>query len=153
MDGAIMMLHEAMDQGHIDAAQTIGDIYCFGKGVAKDYERAMVAYKVAVEGGDALSQCQISYVYLTGLGVAVNHQQVRPWLEKAAAQDDPYAINALGAMYFQGKGVTPSWRSALALSKRAIELGYPRAVEHMQTLTVAIQEADPPHGPASGHPR
>jgi len=142
MDGAIVMYQEAMDQGHIDAAVAIGDVYCWGKGVAQDYERAMAAYKVAAEAGDAFSQYQVM-MYCKGLGVAVDYQQARAWLEKAAAQDFPDAVRELGVMYFEGWGVTPSWRRARELCKRAIELGDSQAVKNMQSLTVCIQAAAP----------
>ena len=45
-------------QGHIFAAQAIGDVYTWGKGVAIDYPRAMAAYKIAAEAGDADCCCQ-----------------------------------------------------------------------------------------------
>ena len=146
MDGAIVMFQEAMDQvsgrvresmvpcgarvlhvtkprpfpsslqGHILAAQAIGDIYHWGKGVAIDYPRAMAAYKIAAEAGHAVSQHQVGSMYGLGKGVAVDYEQARPWLEKAAAQDDPAAVGSLGVMYFEGKGVAPSWATAVGLS-------------------------------------
>ena len=131
--------HDHTMQGHILAAQAIGDIYFWGKGVAKDYERAMAAYKVAAEAGDAGSQHQVGLMYCYGHGVAVDYQRAREWVDKAAAQDDPYAVGQLGVMYAYGKGVTPSWRRARELYKRAIELGDSRAVEDMQNLTQSIQ--------------
>ena len=131
--------HDHTMQGHILAAQAIGDIYYWGKGVAQDYERAMAAYKVAAEKGDAMSQYQVGYMYCEGLGVAVDYQQARAWLEKAAAQDHPNAVGSLGVMYAMGKGVTPSWRRARELFKRSIELGDSMAVKNMQDLTDDIQ--------------
>ena len=59
--------HDHAMQGHILAAKTIGDYFFWGKGVAQDYERAMAAYKVAAEGGEALSQSQVGYMYCDGL--------------------------------------------------------------------------------------
>ena len=78
-------------------------------------------------------------MYYDGDGVAVDYQRARAWLEKAAAQDHPEAVGQLGAMYAEGKGVTPSWRRARELYKRAIELGSSLAVEAMQDLTQDIQ--------------
>ena len=135
----LLHAHDYTMQGHIDAAGAIGDIYCWGKGVAKDYERAMAAYKVAAEAGDAFSQFQVGGIYFEGIGVAVDYQQARAWLEKAAAQDDPEAVGELGTMYAMGKGVTPSWRRAREFYKRAIELGCSTAVKSMQILTENIQ--------------
>ena len=122
-------------QGHIGAAEAISDIYYWGKGVAIDYPRAMAAYKIAAEAGDAHSQYEVGYMYCEGLGVAVDYKQARPWLEKALAQDHPHAIGQLGMMYYEGKGVTPSWRRARELFERAFELGSSEAVQDMQDLT------------------
>ena len=110
----------------------------------------MAAFKVGAEGpGDAVSQHQVGMMYCEGFGVAVDYQQARAWLEKAAAQDDPDAVGALGTMYFEGEGVTPSWRRARELYERAIELGNSVAVQNMQTLTRSIanvtSSGKPPH--------
>ena len=137
----LLHAHDHTMQGHIPAARAMGDIYYWGKGVAKDYERAMAAYKVAAEAGDALSQHQLGMMYYEGLGVAVDYQQARAWLEKAAAQDHPEAIGQLGVIYgsASGEGVTPSFRRARELYKRTIESGDSRAVKDMQNLTQNIQ--------------
>ena len=99
----------------------------------------MAAYKVGTEGGNRMCQHQVGYMYCQGLGVAVDYKQARLWLEKAAAQDDPNAVGALGAMYYKGGGVNPSWRRARELWARAIELGNSTAVKNMQILTKDIQ--------------
>ena len=127
-------------QGHLEAAAHLAGVYFWGQGVAIDYPRAMAAYKVGAEGGDAQCQSQVGIMYCNGLGVAVDYKQARAWLEKAAAQDDPDAIGELGVMYFEGKGVTPSWRRARELFKRAIELGSSNSVKNMQNLTKSIQQ-------------
>ena len=132
--------HNPPPQGHLGAAVAIAFYYC-GHGVAVDYARAMAAFKVGAEGGEAECQWQVGWMYLKGHGVAVDYKQARPWVEKAAAQDDPSAVGLLGLVYFEGKGVTPSWRRARELSKRAIELGEDSlAVENMQDLTESIQK-------------
>ena len=125
-------------------------MYYWGNGVAIDYPRAMAAYKIAAEAGDALSQYQVGLIYFDGgHGVAVDYKKARPWLEKAAAQDDPNAIGELGTMYFNDDGVNPSWRRARELFERAIELGNPQAVQNMLTLTQSIanvtSSGKPPH--------
>ena len=88
-----------------------------------DYPRAMAAYKVGAEGGDAFCQHQLGFMYYDGDGVNVDYEQGLPWIQKAAAQDYPTAVGQLGVMYFTGKGVTPSWRRAREYYERAIELG------------------------------
>ena len=94
MDGAIVMMQEAMDQvsghvrvsiapcclianrapplqGHILATQTIGDVYYWGKGVAIDYPRAMAAYQIAAEAGDAFSRIRSA--------LCTSEAAVSPW--------------------------------------------------------------------------
>ena len=128
-----------MQQGHIKAARLVGSIYYWGHGVAVDYRRAMAAYKVGAEGGDAACQYQVGMMYCKGRGVDVDYKQAWAWFKKAAAQDYPNAVNALGAMYGNGKGVTPSFRRAREYYKRAIELGDSQVVKNMQILTEGIQ--------------
>ena len=128
------------------AAGFVGGIYIWGQGVAIDYPRAMAAYKVGAEGGDARFQWQVGFMYYKGLGVDVDYAQALPWIEKAAAQDHLGAVGSLGVMYYTGRGVTPSWCRARVYYKRALELskamklGSLPAVESMQALTQSIQE-------------
>ena len=106
-----------------------------------NYPRAMAAYKVGAEGGRAGCQYQIGFMYCYGFGVAVDYKQARPWIEMAAAQDQPNAVGTLGSMIWKGRGATPSFRRARELYKRAIILGAgSNAVSSMDNLTRAIQQ-------------
>ena len=59
-------------------------------------------------------------------------------IEKAAAQDQPNAVGALGVMYGNGTGMTPSFRCAREYYQRAIELGSSKAAELMQTVAPLV---------------
>ena len=83
-------------QGHLEAAAHLAGVYFWGQGVARNYLRAMAAYKVGAEGGDAVCQWQVGMMYCIGNGVAVDYKQARVWIEKAAAQDHPKAFGQLG---------------------------------------------------------
>ena len=118
----------------------IGSIYCWGQGVAIDYARAMAAYKVDAKAGDAVSQYQVGMMYYKGYGVDKDYAQALPWLEKAAAQDYPAAVDTLADMYLGGLGgVTSSFRRARELFERSIELGSSASVKAMQDLNGLIQ--------------
>ena len=99
----------------------------------------MAAFKVSAEEGNADCQYMVGIMYHDGDGVDVDYAQALPWIEKAAAQDQPTALGQLGTMHGEGAGVTPSWRRAREYYERAIELGNLKAVENMQNLTGAIQ--------------
>ena len=131
MDGALVMMQEAMDQvslsgryrfsdatpqlthrrsfsshqGHIRAAVLVGNAYFLGRGAVIDYPRAAAAYKVAAEAGIAPVQCLLGSMYCGDtLGIERDYTQALGWYRKAAAQDDPGAIGRLGRMYFDGIG-------------------------------------------------
>ena len=118
----------------------VGGIYYWGQGVAVDYSRAVVAYKVGAEGGHAHSQHQLGAMYYQGRGVDVDYAQALAWTKKAADRDLPSAVHALGTMYSNGQGVTPSFRRAREYCERAIELGCSDAVKNMQAVTRNIQK-------------
>jgi len=107
--------------------------------VAIDYARAMAAFKVGAEEGDAGCQYLVSTMYKDGEGVDVDYKQARTWLEKAVAQDYPSALGNLGNMYFEGWGVTPSWRRAREYFERAVVLGSSVSLESIQDLAKDIQ--------------
>ena len=133
----------------------IGGIYYCGQGVAVDYPRALAAYKIGAEGGDAGCQFNLGLVYRKGQGVASpDYEQALVWFEKAAAQHLPAAINELGAMALHGQAQTPSWRRARNHYQRAIDLGNQAAAENMQRVTGLMQQVPrshaetlPPHPP------
>ena len=126
-------------QGHTEAAVFVGSIYYWGQGVAIDYARAIVAFKVGAEGGNSTDQWTVGHMYYSGRGVDVDYAQALPWIEKAAAQDNPNAVVTLGTIYFEGHGVTPSWRRAREYSERASGLGSPKAAGNIQILTNSIR--------------
>ena len=116
---------------------SIGDIYNRAKGVAIDYPRAIAAFRVGAEGGDASCQYQVGAMHYKGMGVAVDYNQARLWLERAVAQDHPIAFTLLGMAYSDGKGVIPSWRRARELFQRGVELGNSEAAKHESPLAIS----------------
>ena len=50
--------------------------------MAVDYPRAMAAYKVGGEGGDAVCQYQVGGMYSDGQGVDVDYEQALPWIQR-----------------------------------------------------------------------
>ena len=98
--------------------------------MAVDYKRAMKAYKVGAEGGNATCQHQLGYMLQHGQGIdSPDYEQALVWHEKAAAQEFPPAEHALGLMAFARQAQTPSFRRAREHWQRAIDLGDTVAVD------------------------
>ena len=139
-------------QGHVKAAEFIGCIYNFGQGVAVDYKRAMAAYKIGAEGGDAICQFNLGWMLRNGRGIdSPDYEQALVWFGKAAAQGVSQANGNLGSMASHGQGQEPSWRRAREHYQRAIDLGDTEAFECMQIVNDSIQEVNRFHaGDSSG---
>ena len=132
-------------QGHIEAAGFIGSIYSLGQGVVVDYKRAMAAYKIGAEGGNAVCQHELGTMYVLAQGIdSPDYKQALVWLEKAANQDLPVASRNLGAMSRVGRGQQPSWRRAREHWQRAIALGDEEAVKYLLDLSDDIQQVFTP---------
>ena len=111
-------------QGHVKAAELIGCIYFWGHGVAVDYPRAMAAFTIGAEGGDAVCQVALGAMFRDGQGIdSPDYKQALVWYEKAAAEDLPDGHASLGSMAFAGHAQTPSFRRAREHWQRAIDLG------------------------------
>ena len=133
-------------QGHIEAAGGIGSIYNWGQGVAIDYKRALAAYRICAEGGNAICQSQLGFMLCNGRGIdSPDYEQALVWLEKAAAQDGHEARNSLGHLAIHGQGQTPSWRRARIHFQRAVDLGNAAAAQNVLNLDGLIQQVTRAH--------
>ena len=68
MDQSRALLREAADQGHMMAQGLCGDLYGFGRGVARDDRLASMYYEKAAQQGHALSQFNTGLSYRDGRG-------------------------------------------------------------------------------------
>ena len=120
--------------------------------MAVDYVRALAAYKIGAEGGNANCQYQLGSMLSDGEGIeSPDYEQALVWYQKAAAQDQPDALFAVSKMAFEGHGQQPSWRRARELLQRAIDLGNQQATRNMPILNDNIQQVTRSHaGNCSG---
>ena len=72
------------DKGHPPAMNAVGYCYQFGKGVSKDYAKALEWYKKAAVQGDATGAYNYGCMHLKGLGVRKNNDIAKKWLTTAA---------------------------------------------------------------------
>lgn len=122
-------LQHALAAGSTEAAQQLALVYAQGlAGTPRDMTRAVQLFEKAADAGNQRAQLNLGILYFRGQGVPRDLVQARAWLEKAAAEDDPYALYALA------RSVEESDGSAIAdpiratdLYRRAAEKGHPLA--------------------------
>jgi hypothetical protein len=153
MDGAIVMLQEATDQGHLEAARFVGSIYAWGQGVAIDFQRAMAAYKVLAEGGDAVCQYHVGFMYYTGHGVDVDYKQALPWIEKAAAQEIAKCRLHDRCDVLRGKRHGPELAPRTRVQREGDRTGQLHGGAEHAVDREGHSKCRPSHGQAGGDPR
>ena len=126
---ALQLLQRAADAGSAEGAHRLGLLYADGaEGVPRNETKALELFEKAAAAGHRRAQINAGTMYFRGQGTARDLIKARAWLEKAAAQNDPYALYALGRAMdeVQGSAMADPVRAA-DLYRRAARLGHPLA--------------------------
>ena len=110
---------KAADQGHIEAAYSLGTLYLSGRGVTRDDKAGFTWVLKAAEKGFAPAQSAVGYCYEGGRGITQNYYEAAQWYRKAADQGDRSGQWNLGKLYMKGLGVPRDPAEAVALYKKS----------------------------------
>jgi TPR repeat protein len=125
---AVQALQHAANAGSAEGAHRLALLYAQGAdGIPRDEARALELFEKAGAAGHVRAEINAGTLYFRGRGTAKDLVKARAWLEKAAAQNDPYALYALGRMMEESDG------TAQADPVRAADL-YKRAAQQGHTL-------------------
>ena len=123
------------EQGDVEAQNSLGYMYCNGKGVPKDYKQAAYWYTKAAEQGSSNAQLYLGLGHNMGVfGLSKNSKKAVYWYTKAAEQGSSNAQNSLGYMYCNGKGVPKDYKQAAYWYTKAAEQGSSNAQLYLGTL-------------------
>jgi uncharacterized protein len=123
---ALQALQHAADAGSAEGAHRLALVFAQGlAGTPRNDVRAIQLFEKAAALGNQRAQVNIGILYFRGQGVPRDLVQARAWLEKAAADNDPYALYALGRAMDEtlGSAAADPVRAA-DLYRRAAELGH-----------------------------
>jgi TPR repeat protein len=96
---------QSAKDGDARAQFAIGVMYHKGKGIAKDYAKALEWYAKAAEQGHATAQNNLGIMYRRGEGVSKSPREAFTWIWMAAMQDNARAEMNLADMFRRGEGV------------------------------------------------
>ena len=101
--------------------------------MAVDYPRALAAYKIGAEGGNAHCQNQLGWMYQHGEGIdSPDYKQALMWFEIGAEGGDAGCQYHLGWMYQYGLGMdSPDYKQALVWFEKASSQDDPDAVSQL----------------------
>ena len=122
-------LHHAADAGSNEGAHRLALVFAQGlAGTPHNDKKAAELFEQAANAGHRRAQINVGILYLRGQGVTRDLMQARAWLEKAAADGDPYALYALARAMEESLGpVGADAVRATDLYRRAAEKGHPLA--------------------------
>ncbi|MBP7464482.1 MAG: SEL1-like repeat protein, partial [Bacteroidales bacterium] len=87
------------------------------------YKKAFDEMKSSAESGNAISQCNLGYMYASGKGVSQDYYEALKWYRKSAEQGYARAQCNLGNMYCNGEGVSQDKTEAVNWYRKAAEQG------------------------------
>jgi len=125
----LRLIQQSADAGSAEGAHRLALVFAHGDGgTPRNEARAVELFERAAEKGHKRAQLNLGTLYLRGQGVPRDLIQARAWLEKAAANGDPYALYALGRAMSESMapiGADPI--RAANLYRQAAEKGHPFA--------------------------
>lgn len=92
----LILMNRAIENGHIQATLMLATAYGRGSnGLPKDEAKAETLLKPAAERGDADCQMTLASLYKFGDTFAARRDEARVWLQRAADQGQPKALEIL----------------------------------------------------------
>jgi hypothetical protein len=137
-------LAAAANNGDASAQAELAVVYRDGKGVARDYPRAMHWAHLAADQGNAPAEDFLGYAYLRGVMVPANPDLAFGYFHAAAKESAQGAFN-LGQCYFGAQGTDLDIPRALGAWEHAADMGhgYAAAEAAMICLSGEGVPADP----------
>ncbi len=126
---ALQALQHAADSGSAEGAHRLALVFAQGlAGTRRNDGRALELFEKAAALGNPRAQVNVGILYFRGQGAPRDLVKARAWLEKAVANNDPYALYALGRAMDETLGAAAADPVRAAdLYRRAAELGHPLA--------------------------
>ena len=130
----VSYLTKIAENGHSNNQFWLGFYYFRGKGVSKDFQKALELFSKSAEQNNKMSQYYLGICFYNGYGVSQDFEKAFEWFSKSAQQEtinsdssvsqkiikgNPNAQDLLGDCYYYGKGVVQNIENALEWYQKA----------------------------------
>jgi TPR repeat protein len=130
----IDILEESVKHGDMDAQNKLGVMYKTGKGIKKDYTKAIVLYELSAKQGNPHAQFNLGSMYYYGNGVKVNYGTAFKYYKMSADNGYIRAQYKVGMMYRYGRGVAPEDSKAIKWLIKSVNQGNVKACHSLGTM-------------------
>ncbi len=134
------------EQGDNAAQFRLALLYYNGRGIARDYSRALSWFKKAALQGHLLAQFNVGYMYEKGEGTPQDYVEAAKYYRQAAAGGNLLAQYTIGSLYEKGQGVVQDEVQALMWYTLAAVQGDSRAKTARDRVTVWMTPAQVAEG-------
>lgn len=118
---ALKLYEEIINIGDYKAIFELGYKYYLGDKVEKNYELAMLYFRISAKYNYYKAQHYIGFMYDEGKGIPCSYKSAIYWYKLAASNGSVSAINNLGVMYQNGNGVSRDRTKAFELYRKAYD--------------------------------
>ena len=118
---ALKLYEETINICDYKAIFELGYKYYLGDKVEKNYELAMLYFRISAKYNYHKAQFYIGYMYDEGEGIPCSYKSAIYWYKLAASNGNSTAINNLGVMYAKGNGVSRDRTKAFELYREAYD--------------------------------
>ena len=126
-DRAAFFFDTACQRGELKGCVSLGVLYFYGRGVARDTRRARQLYQKACRGGHVVGCTNLGVMYESGSGVKRNHRRAVKLYTEACQKGYGRACGNLGVIYYaEGQRTKGALYDA-----RACEEGDDRGCHHL----------------------
>ena len=129
---AVRYFQLSAKQGNSKGSMNLAHAYRTGSGVNQSCIKALDLLMPYADNGNAEAQARVGMIYDSGCkDLAPDPKEAFRWYSKAAAQDDPYGLGNLAAMYGLGLGVDQNYPEAMRYYRKAADLGNGKAAYNL----------------------
>jgi len=114
---------EACENGDMQGCFDLGYAYRHGKGVKKNYFKALTPLKMGCDGGVPKGCAVLGDMYWLGLGVKVNYTKMTQYYLKGCNGGFPSVCNGVAISYSTGYGMPKDKKKAIVYFNKACDAG------------------------------
>lgn len=118
---SIQYLKDSAEQGFAKAQVELGDLYCEGKVVEKDYDEAFSLYEEAYEDNFDIASERLGMCYYKGFGVDEDYDEAYDYLFEAAHNHVFNSYRELGDLIVSGKDTNFDIEEAFEWYEKAVK--------------------------------
>ena len=128
--------------GDTNAQTKIGIMYEFGRGLEKNYLKAIEWYELAAKNGNSRAQMYLGFIYFEDQSYKYNLKESIKWFKLAAFQGEVKAQTYLGFIYDNGLGVPIDKIKANIWLQIASKTGEKSAIEFLEINQISMTDQE-----------